>query len=63
MTAAPFVPNHDDWTGRRVHLWHKRTDERREGIIVRDPPDGTTIFAIEEGVEVSALDWYWTVVK
>lgn len=47
------------WEGRRVRLRHKDTGEEREGIIVRDRPDSPTIFAIAEGVEVSALDWFW----
>lgn len=46
------------WLGKRVELEHKKTGEKRIGVVVEDGPT-QTVFMSDDGEKLSAFDWYY----
>lgn len=52
----------DDWTGKRVALINKKTQEETFGVISSDPEGKETRFTTDDGREVGAYEWFYSTV-
>lgn len=60
--SVPITP-YEDWTGKRVLLKNKKTNEEVCGVVSSDPAGKETRFTTDDGREVGAYEWAYREVQ
>lgn len=62
MVTEPQMPPNLSLMGQRVHLSRKGDpSQTTHGVVIDDPLSGETRFRTDEGEEVGAYQWYFSV--